>query len=83
MTTNQPPAPLREQVEQALEHYFRHLDGHQPSNLYRMVVDEIEPPLLNAALRFTGGNQSLAAEILGLDRSTLRKKLRYHQIAAS
>lgn len=78
--TDQAPAPLREHVERVLDFYFQQLDGHEPSNLYRMVIDEIEPPLLQAALRYTGGNQVRAAHMLGLDRATLRKKLRYHQL---
>lgn len=80
MSKPTPTTPLREHVERALDDYFNQLGGHKPSNLYRMVIDEIEPPLLAAALRFTGGNQRRAAEILGLDRTTLRKKIRYHQL---
>ena len=43
-----------------------------------LVVHEIEEPLLRAVLEFTRGNQSRAAEVLGINRSTLRKKLRFH-----
>lgn len=70
--------PLRECAETALRRYFKDLDGHVPGNLYQLVVNEVEEPLLRAVLEFTRGNQSRAAEILGINRSTLRKKLRAH-----
>ena len=70
--------PLRECAEAALRRYFKDLDGHIPANLYTLVVNEVEEPLLRAVLEFTRGNQSRAAEILGINRSTLRKKLRAH-----
>lgn len=73
-----PAAPLRTQVRSALEDYFRHLDGQTPSNLYKLVLQEVEPPLLEAVLQLTRGNQSKAAEILGINRSTLRKKLKQY-----
>lgn len=63
-------------VQAALDEYFADLDGHQPhSGLYEMVMTEVEYPLLKAIMRHTGGNQSRAAEILGINRGTLRKKL--------
>ncbi len=67
--------PLRESIKEALEMYFEELDGHKPGDLYQMVLSEVEQPLLEILLRYTRGNQSKAAEILGLNRSTLRKKL--------
>lgn len=70
--------PLRECAEAALRRYFSDLEGETPANLYEMVVREVEEPLLKATLEFTRGNQSRAAEILGINRSTLRKKLRLH-----
>ena len=70
--------PLRECAEVALRRYFKDLDGHVPGNLYTLVINEVEEPLLRAVLEFTRGNQSRAAEILGINRSTLRKKLRAH-----
>lgn len=75
---NQAQQPLRECAEAALRRYFNDLDGHVPGNLYTLVVNEVEEPLLRAVLEFTRGNQSRAAEILGINRSTLRKKLRAH-----
>ncbi|MEO5702862.1 MAG: DNA-binding transcriptional regulator Fis [Gammaproteobacteria bacterium] len=67
--------PLRDAIQVALETYFKNLDGDHPCDLYHMVLSEIEPPMLQAVMKHTGGNQSKAAEILGLNRSTLRKKL--------
>ena len=67
--------PLACAVETALTRYLKDLDGDMPSDLYEMVLCEIEKPLLRTVLQFTRGNQSLAAQILGLNRSTLRKKL--------
>ncbi len=67
---------LRECVERSLEGYFAKLGDHHPSDLYDLVIGEIEPPLLESVMRHCGGNQTRAATILGLSRSTLRKKLR-------
>lgn len=68
--------PLSECVETALKDYFKHLDGHSTANLYEMLLAEVEAPLFKATLEHTNGNQSRAAEILGLNRGTLRKKLK-------
>lgn len=71
--------PLRVKVQEALDDYFRQLDGHPPpANFYRLVMQEVEPPLLLSVLTHTDGNQSRAAEILGMNRATLRKKLRQY-----
>ena len=69
-------APLSECVEAALKDYFEQLDGHAAANLYEMLLSEVEAPLFKATLAHTDGNQSRAAEILGLNRGTLRKKLK-------
>ena len=70
--------PLRDCIRVALETYFKDLDGHQAGDLYQMVICEVEHPLLKSVMEHTHGNQSKAAEILGLNRSTLRKKLNLH-----
>ena len=70
--------PLRNSVQAALELYFRQLDGHLPKYLYRMVVEEVELPLLQSIMHYCRGNQSKAADVLGINRSTLRKKLKHH-----
>ena len=80
VTTESTPALLRTQVQTALQNYFYQLDGHEPANLYKMVLSEVEPPLLETVMMYTQGNQTRAAEILGIDRSTLRKKLRHYSL---
>ncbi len=73
--------PLSNCIQIALERYFRDLDGHKPcQDLYNFVINEVEYPLLKSVLEFTRGNQSKAAEILGINRSTLRKKLEKHDL---
>ena len=67
-------------IQQSLQNYFMQLDGQDPANLYNMVLAEIELPLLKVVMRYTNGNQSKAAKILGISRGTLRKKLAIYQI---
>jgi Fis family transcriptional regulator len=74
--------PLRSMTEQALDSYFRSLNGHAPGHLYDLVLREVEEPLFRAVLDYAEGNQSRAADILGLNRGTLRKKLRNYGISA-
>ncbi len=74
--------PLRDLTGDALRTYFRDLNGHQPNALYDLVLGEVEPPLFEAVLDYTRGNQSRAAEILGLNRATLRKKLKQYELLA-
>jgi len=71
---------LRECIETALKSYFLKLDGHEPDNLYTMVLQEMEEPLLRAVLDHTRSNQSRAASILGLNRGTLRKKMKLYNL---
>ena len=68
--------PLRTHAERALNDYFANLNGHRPAHLYDLVLREVEEPLLKAVLDYTEGNQVRAADILGINRGTLRKKLR-------
>ena len=72
--------PLRECVSVALRDYFEHLNGAHAADLYQMVLQEIEEPLLQAVMDYTGGNQTKAAEILGINRATLRKKLKLYSL---
>lgn len=67
--------PLRYWVEQALEEYFQHLDDQHAKNVYDLVIKEAEIGLLNTVMRFAKGNQSKAANWLGIARGTLRKRL--------
>jgi Fis family transcriptional regulator len=62
-------------VTGALEKYFRDLDGEMPCSIYAMVLKNVEKPMLEVVLRNADGNQTLAAEMLGINRNTLRKKL--------
>ena len=62
--------------------YFKALNGHKPNELYRLFLEQVEAPLLRSVLDYSRGNQSHAAEILGLNRATLRKKLRQYNIQA-
>ena len=59
----------------ALETYFRDLDGEKPGCIYDMVIKSVERPMFEAILRQAGGNQTLASQMLGINRNTLRKKL--------
>lgn len=73
--------PLRTQTAAALDIYFTNLNGHKPGHLYELVLREVEEPLFRAVLGYVDGNQSRAAEVLGINRGTLRKKLREHGLA--
>jgi Fis family transcriptional regulator len=70
--------PLRACVQSALELYFNDLDGHEAEGVYDMVVGQVEQAMLESIMRHTRSNQTRAAEILGINRSTLRKKLKLH-----
>ena len=69
---------LRESVEQAMKNYFSQLDNETPSDLYQLVLAEVEAPLMEAVMVYTKGNQTKAAQVLGLNRGTLRKKLKMY-----
>ncbi len=64
----------------ALEKYFRDLDGEKPCAIYDMVLKSVEKPMLEIVLGKAGGNQTLAADMLGINRNTLRKKLTEYQL---
>ena len=66
---------IAESVHRALETYFRDLDGEKPNALYDMVIRNVERPMLEFVLQQAGGNQTLCAEMLGINRNTLRRKL--------
>ncbi|MBV1909981.1 MAG: DNA-binding transcriptional regulator Fis [Kangiellaceae bacterium] len=69
---------LRESVELAMKNYFTQLDNEQPRDLYELVLAEVEAPLMEAVMSYTQGNQTKASQVLGLNRGTLRKKLKTH-----
>src|ERR1700753_2999503 len=68
--------PLRNHAERALSDYFTSLNGHRPAHLYDMVLREVEEPVFRAVLDYAEGNQSRAADILGINRGPMRKKLK-------
>jgi Fis family transcriptional regulator len=67
--------PLHRCVESALNAYFDALGGENTCGLFDLVMAEVERPMLASVMHYVGGNQSRAAEVLGLSRGTLRKKL--------
>ncbi len=67
-------------VRKALENYFHALEGEKPAAVYAMVIRHVERPMFEVVLTQTGGNQTLAAEILGINRNTLHKKLVDHKL---
>lgn len=69
---------LRHCVEQAMENYFQNLDGQPVNDVYNMVMAEVEAPMLEIVLKYTRHNQTRAAQVLGLNRGTLRKKLKQY-----
>ena len=67
-------------IRGALETYFQDLDAETPSNIYDMVLKSVERPMLEVTLQQAGGNQTLAAEMLGINRNTLRKKITEYRL---
>jgi len=65
-------------VRKMMRQYFKDLDGEKPSGIYNMVVNCVEKPLLEVVMHHAQGNQTRAAELLGINRNTLRKKLLEH-----
>jgi Fis family transcriptional regulator len=74
------PKPLRESANDSIQSFLKTLDGETCQDLYAMVIAQVEEPLLAAVMDYTRGNQSKASEMLGLNRGTLRKKLREHKL---
>lgn len=77
---NRTTEPLRECVRDALNSYFVHLDGHKAAHIYQLVLAEVERPLFDTVMKYVEGNQTKAAALLGISRSTLRKKLTIYQL---
>lgn len=71
---------LRDDVRTAMDKYFDDLDGHEPVDLYQLIMTQIEVPLFESVLDYTQGNVSRAADMLGLNRGTLRNRLRKYEI---
>ena len=66
---------IADSVRRSLERYFKDLDGTRPRSIYDMVLKNVERPMLEAVLDHAEGNQTIAAEMLGINRNTLRKKI--------
>lgn len=71
---------IEDSVRASLESYFRDLHGIEPNGMYDMLVSVVEKPLLDVVMTRAEGNQSRAAQWLGLNRNTLRKKLVEHKL---
>lgn len=71
---------LHEYVELVIKDYFQHLEGTPPSNVYLMVISEVEKALLKSVLDHVEHNQSKAALVLGISRGTLRSKLKAYDL---
>ena len=74
------PITLRQNVQDAIRRYLEDMGQSQPECLYRTLMAEVEPPLIEEVLRYTQGNQSRTAKILGMTRNTLRTKLNRYDI---
>ena len=69
---------LHDAVKKALQKYCDDLNGEAPSNMYQLVLEQVEHPMLEVVMNYTEGNQTKAADYLGINRGTLRKKLRQY-----
>jgi Fis family transcriptional regulator len=70
------PSPLRTHAKTAIKNYLSQLNGNDVDNMYDLVLSEIEAPMLEEVMQYTRGNQTRAANLLGINRGTLRKKLK-------
>ena len=71
---------IAEAVEKSLNEYFFHLDGEPADDIYRMVIDNVEKTLFTNVMQRAAGNQTQAADMLGINRTTLRNKLKVHRL---
>ena len=71
---------LSDQVAKIMQKYFKELDGTKTTDLYRLVLKEIEQPLLDTVMKECKGNQTVASQVLGLNRGTLRTKLKSYNL---
>ena len=78
MTTSK--KPIEDCIRESLESYFRDLRGVEPSAMYDMIQRVVEKPLLEVVMNHAEGNQSRAAQWLGINRNTLRRKLLDHKL---
>ena len=71
---------LAKSVSRSLERYFKDLNGTKAKDVYELVIKEVERPLLEVVMKHSESNQSRAADILGINRNTLRKKLKQYKL---
>lgn len=71
---------VEECIRESLEAYFKDLRGVEPTSMYQMIIDVVEKPLLDVVMKHAEGNQSRAADWLGINRNTLRRKLLEHRL---
>jgi Fis family transcriptional regulator len=81
--TSAPTQSLHESVTRAVRHYLDELDGQMSTDVYQMVLAEIEAPLLREIMAYTRNNQTKASNMLGLNRGTLRKKLKQYNLISN
>ena len=74
------PNEIAESIRRTLDQYFRDLDGEKPAAIYDMVIRNVERPMLEFVLNQANGNQTVAAEMLGINRNTLRRKLTEYEL---
>ncbi|NMF86973.1 helix-turn-helix domain-containing protein [Aromatoleum petrolei] len=74
------PNEIAASIQRTLDQYFRDLDGEKPAAIYEMVIRNVERPMLEFVLRQANGNQTVAAEMLGINRNTLRRKLTEYEL---
>jgi Fis family transcriptional regulator len=72
--------PLRNEVRKTIRQYLLDMGSTEPEHVYRKLLSEVEPPLIEEVLLYTRGNQSRAARILGMTRNTLRSRIRRYAI---
>ena len=77
---NRSTTELHDAVKRSLERYFKDMDGEKPTLIYEMVLKNVEKPMIEVVLARAEGNQTLAAEMLGINRATLRKKMQQLRI---
>ena len=71
---------IEECIRSSLESYFKDLRGEEPHSMHEMIISVVEKPLLEVVMQHAEGNQSRAAEWLGINRNTLRRKLVEHKL---
>ena len=81
MSANEEKKTLKYQVGLSMRRYFKNLDGNKPKDVFEMVMKEVEKPLLEEVMIHCNGNQSEACKMLGINRGTLRTKLKAHKLS--